>query len=280
MTGNVSETKDGLTDFTGKVAVITGGASGIGFALAQALARDGAKLVIADIEQGALDDAVRRLGEAGAEVIGVKTDVADRASVQALAERSWERFGAVHVLANNAGVATFGPTQAASHEDWLWSMQVNLWGPIHGVEAFVPRMIEQGEGGHVLFTASFAGLVPNRELGPYNVTKAGVVALAESLRKDVRGTGIGVSVLCPMRVTSNIDRSYRNRPEELGRNTTSYSPEDLAALQGRTLAPEAVAEVVLEAIRRNQLYIHTHKEAEALVRGRAERIGAAFAHAI
>ena len=280
MTGAAAEAKSGLTDFTGKVAVITGGASGIGFALAQALAREGAKLVIADIEAGALDDAVRRLGEAGFEAIGVRTDVGDRASVQALADRAWERFGAVHLLVNNAGVATFGPTQAASHEDWLWSMQVNLWGPIHGVEAFVPRMIEQGEGGHVLFTASFAGLVPNRELGPYNVTKAGVVALAESLRKDVRGTGLGVSVLCPMRVTSNIDRSYRNRPEELGRNTTTYSPEDLAALQGRTLAPDAVAALVVEAIRRNQLYIHTHREAEPLVRGRAERIGAAFAHAI
>jgi NAD(P)-dependent dehydrogenase (short-subunit alcohol dehydrogenase family) len=280
MTGNVSESQDGLADFAGKVAVITGGASGIGLAFAQALAREGAKLVIADIEQGALEDAVRRLGERGTEVIGVKTDVGDRASVEALADRSWERFGAVHVLANNAGVATFGPTQAMSHEDWLWSMQVNLWGPIHGVEAFVPRMIAQGEGGHVLFTASFAGLVPNRELGPYNVTKAGVVALAESLRKDVRGTGIGVSVLCPMRVTSNIDHSYRNRPAELGRSTSTYSAEDLAALQGRTLAPEAVAALVLDAIRRNQLYIHTHKEAEPLVRGRSERIAAAFAHAL
>jgi NAD(P)-dependent dehydrogenase (short-subunit alcohol dehydrogenase family) len=280
MTSNASEPKDGLRDFTGKVAVITGGASGIGFALAQALGREGAKLVIADIEAGPLEDAVRRLGDAGAEVIGVRTDVADRASVQALADRSWERFGAVHLLANNAGVVTFGPTQAMSHEDWMWSMQVNLWGPIHGVEAFVPRMIKQGEGGHVLFTASFAGLVPNRDLGPYNVTKAGVVALAESLRKDVRGSGIGVSVLCPMRVTSNIDHSYRNRPEALGRNTTTYSPEDLAALQGRTLAPDAVATLVLDAIRRNHLYVHTHKEAEPLVRGRAERIGAAFAHAL
>jgi len=270
----------GVTDFTGKVAVITGGASGIGFALAQALGREGAKLVIADIEAGALEASVRRLGEAGCDAIGVRTDVGDRASVQALADRAWERFGAVHVLANNAGVATFGPTQAASHEDWLWSMRVNLWGPIHGVEAFVPRMVEQGAGGHVLFTASFAGLVPNRELGPYNVTKAGVVALAESLRKDLRGTDIGVSVLCPMRVTSNIDHSYRNRPEELGRNTTTYSPEDLAALQGRTLAPEAVATLVVGAIRRNQLYIHTHKEAEPLVRGRAERIGAAFDQAL
>jgi NAD(P)-dependent dehydrogenase (short-subunit alcohol dehydrogenase family) len=279
MTG-AAEREDGLADFAGKVAVITGGASGIGFALAQALGREGAKLVIADIEEGALEDAVRGLGEGDAEVIGVRTDVGDRASVQTLADRSWDRFGAVHLLANNAGVATFGPTQGMSHEDWVWSMQVNLWGPIHGVEAFVPRMIEQGEAGHVLFTASFAGLVPNRELGPYNVTKAGVVALAESLRKDVRGTGIGVSVLCPMRVTSNIDRSYRNRPEELGRNTSTYSAEDLAALQGRTLAPEVVAALVLDGIRRNQLYIHTHKEAEPLVRGRAERIGAAFAYAI
>lgn len=278
----MNERNEGMTSFSGKVGVITGGASGIGLAVAGALAREGAKLVLADIEQGALDVAVKALSDSGAEVIGVRTDVADRASVQALADRTWQRFGAAHIVFNNAGVAVFGPTQDMSHEDWLWSINVNLWGPIHGVEAFVPRMVEQGEGGAVLFTASFAGIVPNRDLGPYNVTKAGVVALAESLRKDLRGTGIGVSVLCPMRVVTNIDQSARNRPAELGSGgeAATYADEDLAALQGRTLTTAPVAELVLDAIRRNQLYIHTHKEAQALFRGRAERMEAAFKFAL
>jgi NAD(P)-dependent dehydrogenase (short-subunit alcohol dehydrogenase family) len=278
----MTERNEGMTSFSGKVGVITGGASGIGLAVAEALAREGAKLVLADIEQGALDIAVKALSDTGAEVIGVRTDVADRASVQALADRTWQRFGAAHIVFNNAGVAVFGPTQDMSHEDWLWSINVNLWGPIHGVEAFVPRMVEQGEGGAVLFTASFAGIVPNRELGPYNVTKAGVVALAESLRKDLRGTGIGVSVLCPMRVVTNIDQSARNRPAELGSGSeaATYTDEDRAALQGRTLTTAPVAELVLDAMRRNQLYIHTHKEAQALFRGRAERMQAAFKFAL
>ena len=267
---------DGVSDFSGKVAVITGGASGIGLAIAKQLGAAGAKLVIADIETQVLDTAVKGLADAGFEAIGVRTDVSDRAQVKALADAAWDRFGAVHIVINNAGVAVFGPTQSMSHEDWAWSMNVNLWGPIHGVEAFVPRMVEQGQGGALLFTASFAGIVPNRDLGPYNVTKAGVVALAESLRKDLRGTGIGVSVLCPMRVVSNIDHSYRNRPAELGASTNTYTDDELAELQGRTLDTDPVAALVVDALRRNQLYIHTHKEAAPLFHGRAARIEAAF----
>lgn len=270
----------GMSDFGGKTAVITGGASGIGLAMATALAVRGARLVLADIEAGPLERAVDELSRKGAEAIGVRTDVGDRASVQALADRAFERFGKVHFVANNAGVAVFGPTQDMTHEDWLWSVQVNLWGPIHGVEAFARRMVDQGEGGHLLFTASFAGVVPNRELGPYNVTKAAVVALAESLHKDLRNTGVGVSVLCPMRVTSNIDQSYRNRPAELGVSVGAYSDEDRANLVGRTLTAEATAELALGAIGRGQLYIHTHKGAEAPFRARAERIASGFAYAL
>ena len=273
-----------MQDFMGKVAVITGGASGIGYATAQALARAGAKLVLADIEANALDAAVAQLRGAGsaasveADVIGVVTDVGKRDSVMALADRAFSHFGAVHLLFNNAGVAVFGATQDMSHADWQWSMQVNLWGPIHGVECFVPRMVAQHQEGHVLFTASFAGLVANRALGPYNVTKAGVVALAESLQKDLRGTGIGVSVLCPMRVTTNIDKSYRNRPDELGGQTAnrSYSAEERAELNGATLTAGPVAELVLRAVRRNELYIHTHKDAQRFFHRRAERVEAAF----
>ncbi|HZZ89596.1 MAG TPA: SDR family NAD(P)-dependent oxidoreductase [Caulobacteraceae bacterium] len=266
--------------FAGKVAVITGGASGIGLAVARALAGRGARLVLADIEAAPLEAAVQALADEGCEVIGVRTDVGERASVQALADRAWDHFGAVHILMNNAGVVTFGPTQAATHDDWTWSMQVNLWGPIHGVEAFVPRMLAEGAGGHVVFTASFAGLVPNRDIGVYNVTKAGVVALAESLRKDLRGTPIGVSVLCPMLVESNIDRADRNRPPGTGHSVDTRSAQDLAARESRVLGADQVAELVLDGMLADRLYIHTHKEAEPLVRRRAERITAAFAHAV
>ncbi len=267
-----------VDDFRNKVAVITGGASGIGFATAAALARNGARLVLADVEDGALGQAVARLKAGGAEAIGVRTDVGDRDAVFALADRAWDAFGAVHIVFNNAGVAVGGPTHEASHADWEWSMRVNLWGPIHGVEAFVPRMVAQAQGGHVLFTASFAGLVPNRDLGPYCVTKFGVVALAECLRKDVREHGIGVSVLAPMRVTTRIDYSKRNRPQAFGGPSDEgiYSEEELAALSGREIAVEPVAELILDGIRRDEMFIHTHHEAREFVRRRWERIDAAF----
>lgn len=271
-----------MQDFRNKVAVITGGASGIGYAVAEALGREGAKLVIADIEQGALDAATAKLKDAGYEAEGVRTDVSNRDSVLALADRTWARFGGCHVVMHNAGVAVFGPAHEMTHQDWKWSIDVNLWGPVHGVEAFLSRMLKQGEEGHMVFTASFAGIVPNRDLGPYNVTKAAVVALAESLRKDLRGTGIGSSVLCPMRVTTNIDRSYRNRPEELGgaKANRSYSGDELATLEGRTLSVGPVADLVLDAIRKDRLYIHTHKEARPFFEGRAARIATAFEDAL
>ena len=253
-----------MQDLKDRVAVVTGGASGIGLATARALAREGAKLVLADVEAPALASAVESLAAQGARVIGVPTDVSDLAQVTRLATRAWQHFGAVHVLFNNAGVSPFGLVQDMTHADWQWTVNVNLWGPIHGVEAFVPRMIEQKQGGHVLFTASFAGLVANRALAPYSVTKAAVVSLAECLVKDLRDTGIGVSVLCPMRVATAIDESHRNRPAELGgpdaRN--EYADKASGALEGRTLAVDQVAAMVIDAIRANTLYVITHKETD------------------
>ena len=268
-------------ELKGKVAVITGGASGIGFATAQALGRAGAKLVVADIEAAVLDRAVAALRQDGHDAVGVRTDVGDRASVQALADAAWLHFGAVHILFNNAGVAVFGPTQDMSHSDWEWTMRVNLWGPIHGVECFARRMIAQKQGGHILFTASFAGLVSNRSLGPYSVSKAAVVSLAECLAKDLKPHGIGVSVLCPMRVATHINDSERNRPAELGGTTSmAYEEAKTAPQEGRILDVESVADMVLAGIRNNELYIVTHQESGVFIERRFERLKAAMAQAI
>src|SRR5438093_875567 len=204
-----------MTDVPGRVAVITGGASGIGFATASLLAKQGWRLVLADIEAPRLEDAAQQLG-GGDRAIGVVTDVSDKASVDALADASYDRFGRADVVFNNDGIAVGGPVAEMTHNDWLWTIKVVLWGTIHGVEAFLPRMRAQGQGGHLLFTASFAGLVPNVGLGPYCVAKYGVVALAEVLHRELRDDGIGVSVLCPMRVATNIGASERNRPARYG----------------------------------------------------------------
>jgi NAD(P)-dependent dehydrogenase (short-subunit alcohol dehydrogenase family) len=279
----LDDLKEGhMQDFRHRVAVITGGASGIGLAVARALGREGAKLVLADIEGRALDSAVGLLKGERVEAIGMVTDVSDKSAVDRLADATWKHFGAAHVVMHNAGVAVFGPVHEMTDEDWKWTVGVNLWGPIHGVEAFLPRMLAQGEEGHMVFTASFAGLVPNRDLAPYNVTKAAVVALAESVHRDLRGTKINASVLCPMRVSTNIDQSARNRPRELGGTTANrtYTEEERSALQGRTLAADQVAELVLDAIRNNRLYIHTHREALPYVKGRAERIMSGFDKAL
>lgn len=259
--------------------MITGGASGIGLATARRLAGEGMRIVLADIEPGPLDAAVREIETAGVEALGVLADVGELAQVQALADQAFARFGAVHLLFNNAGVAIGGPIQAMSHADWEWLIRVNLWGVIHGIEAFVPRLIEQNDGGHIVSTASFAGLVPNQGLGVYCVTKYGVVALSETLYRDLSAYGIGVSVLCPMRVSTNIDQSARNRPSELG--GPQFRPEagdgEEPDYAGRTIDADEVAALVVEAVKANQLYIHTHPEARGFVRRRFGRIDRAFA---
>src|SRR3954463_16810729 len=205
-----------MDTFDGRGAVITGGASGIGLATAHELGRRGAGVVLADIEATALDRAVEELRAAGIRAHGEVCDVTSRDQVDALAARAFETLGAVHIVFNNAGIAVAGPITEMTHDEWRWVIDVDLWGPIHGVEAFVPRLVEQGQGGHVLFTASFAGLVPNVGLGPYCVAKYGVVALAEVLWRELRGNDIGVSVLCPMRVGTNIGNSERNRGATYG----------------------------------------------------------------
>jgi NAD(P)-dependent dehydrogenase (short-subunit alcohol dehydrogenase family) len=264
---------DGLA---GKVAVITGGASGIGLATAHRLAREGCRLMLADVQADRLAAAAQALRDGGATVEAVGCDVRSREQVQAVADAAWDRFGSVDVVFNNAGVALFGPTWTLSHDDWRWVVDVDLWGPIHGVEAFVARMVEQATGGHLLFTSSFAGLVPNVGLGAYCVAKYGVVALAEVLARELRPHGIGVSVLCPMRVATDIGTSDRNRPAELGgapapreRPSVDASNPDLA---GRVLAVDDVADDLVAAIRANRLYVLPHAEARESVRRRFARI--------
>jgi len=260
-----------------RVAVITGGASGIGFATAEVMAREGVRLVLADIERTALDSAVAKLRALGATTEGVLCDVSDRQSVQALADTAFEKMGAVHIAFLNAGVAVSGPVVDMTHEDWRWVIDVDLWGVIHGVESFAQRIVAQGQGGHIAATASFAGVVPNVGLGPYCVAKYGVVALMEVLHKELRPHGIGASVLCPMRVKTNIDASGRNRQHDYGGpEQQNYPDVDESQLAGNLIDVAAVGRLVVDGIRRNQLYLFPHPESREFIRRRFERMDQAF----
>jgi len=269
-----------VESLNGKGAVVTGGASGIGLETARRLAARGAHVVLADIERGALDRAVEELRSNGASAWGVECDVSSLAAVTALTDEAFRLLDRVHIVFNNAGVALGGPIASMSHDDWRWIIDVDLWGPIHGVEVFVPRLIDQGEGGHVLFTASFAGLVPNVGLGPYCVAKYGVVALAEVLARELRPHSIGVSVLCPMRVGTNIGNSERNRATDYGVADVASTLADSAAqddaLAGRIIPVEDAAEATVQAILDNRLYIVTHDESRESIRRRFERIDRSF----
>jgi NAD(P)-dependent dehydrogenase (short-subunit alcohol dehydrogenase family) len=271
-----------------KVAVVTGGGSGIGRAVATQLAGAGMHVVVADIQQDALDATVAELVAAGHRAIGVRTDVSDGDSVEALAEATVAEFGAVHLVHNNAGVGVGGPVWTHTERDWNWVLGVNLWGVIHGIRAFVPRMLEQGGPAHVVNTASMAGLISVPYLGAYNVSKHGVVTLSETLHRDLRlvGSDIGVSVLCPGLVMTNIFESQRNRPEELADDGGSAglsalldgagdgaATEDALGAFGQVLSPDDVGAAVLDAVRADRFYILTHPDStEALVRTRCDDI--------
>ncbi len=258
----------------GRVAVVTGAGSGIGRALARALALEGARIVAADLDEAGMAETTRDL-----DAIAVRTDVTQRSQVLALADRAFSEFGAVHVLCNNAGVAVWGGLEHATHQDWEWVLGVNLWGVIHGVEAFVPRMVAQGEGGHIVNTASMAGLVATQGLGVYNTSKYAVVGLSETLVKDLRPYRIGVSVLCPMGVSTQIRTSERNRPAALRnqrgerRDTGDATPVEL---MGATLSAAEVASKVVRAIYGDELYVITHDESLTPIRKRFQRIEGAI----
>jgi NAD(P)-dependent dehydrogenase (short-subunit alcohol dehydrogenase family) len=264
-----------LTSLTDRTAVVTGGASGIGRALSLLFAREGAHVVVADLDEAGMAETVAGVSRAGRRGLAVKTDVSRLADVEALAERAFGELGAVHVVCNNAGVALWGGLESVTHKDWEWAMGVNLWGVIHGVEAFVPRMVAGKQPGHVVNTASMAGLIASQGLGIYNTTKYAVVGLSETLQKDLRGYDIGVSVLCPMGVHTQIRQSERNRPAAL-RNEAAEGEGRAVELIGRYLPPEHVAERVLRAIYANRLYVITHEEGLTPLKRRFERMAQAI----
>ncbi len=255
-----------MQQLQGRVAVVTGAASGIGLAMAQRFARAGMKLALADIEANALQRALSQLQAQGAQVIAVTVDVADAASVDRLADAAYQSFGAVHLLCNNAGVAApalLQPTWENSLEDWHWILAVNLMGVVHGVRSFVPRMLAGGDEGHIVNTASVAGLLTGS--GPYFASKHGVSCLTEGLYKDLKvaGARLSASVLCPGVIRTQILDAERNRPAQFG------GPTDLAKLNDKTrqwtegfraaleagIDPAVVADAVHDAVLQDRYYI-------------------------
>jgi len=264
--------------FKDRVAVITGGAGGIGMAMARAFAARGARVVLADLDEVALQNAVATLTSEGARAVGVPTDVTKLESVQNLADASLHHFGAVHIVCNNAGVATFGLIANATHRDWQFTMNVNFWGVVHGVETFVPLLLAEHNGGHIVNTASMAGLVGMQWLGIYCASKFAVVGLTEALQRELKPAGIGVSVLCPMIVATNInENSVRMRPEGLRNAGAPATLPSANELKGGTIPAEEVARRVVRAIERNDLYILTHPEQRDFLKRRAEKLDGMFA---
>jgi NAD(P)-dependent dehydrogenase (short-subunit alcohol dehydrogenase family) len=256
-----------MQELAGKVGVVTGAASGIGRGMAERLVAEGMKVVLADIEEKALDAAVRDLTDAGGKVIGVPTDVSKEESVDELAHRTMSEFGAVNLVHNNAGVALGGMLWQLTTADWQWVLGVNMWGVIHGIRAFVPLIIESGEG-HVVNTASMAGVMAGPGMGPYTASKHAVVAISETLYRelDITAPQVKVSVLCPGWVDTGIAESDRNRPAELGGGVQrEAAPSDQEAVRGMLAAmiqggmpPAEVADHVVSAVREERFYVFTH----------------------
>ena len=270
-----------MKDFQGKVAVITGGASGLGLEIARLAAKKGLKLVLADIEERALKQAELEFSDQGVEVLALRTNVALAEDVDYLAQQTLARFGAVHLLFNNAGVALSKTTWETTVADWEWVLGVDLWGVIHGVRVFTPLMLKQDTPCHIINTASVAGMLSTQGMAAYNVAKHGVVTLSETLYHDLRrrNAKIDVSVLCPAWVNTAIWDSARNRPDDLLNESEQKSLDDAkleesarqAVQSGKVSAPQ-VAEIVFSAIENNQFYILTHPKIKKWIGLRVEDI--------
>ena len=272
-----------MREFAGRTAFVTGGASGVGLALGGAFAAAGAKVMLADIETDALAVAVDSLRRVGADVRGIVCDVADAVSVARAADETVAAFGAVHVLCNNAGVASGSGVDDVSPDNWRWVLDVNLMGVVHGVAAFLPHMRAHGEGAHIVNTASMAGLQGGLGFSPYAASKFAVVGMSEGLSMQLAPLGIGVTVICPGFVRTRISESGRNRPMRYGpaRAPDPASPAGalaahLAELSMAGLDPSEVAAQTLAAIRANELYVFTHPHMREEVEGRFAAIIAAL----
>ncbi len=268
-----------MKEFRDKVAVVTGAASGIGQALARRFAQAGMKLVLADVEGPALEQAAREIEASGTTVLAMRTDVSKAADVERLAHATLEKFGAVHVVCNNAGVVTSAPAWMNTVADWEWVLGVNLWGVIHGVRVFTPILLAQGVEGHIVNTASMAGMIAGPGMSTYNVSKFGVVALSETLHQELLllGAPVRVSVLCPGFVNTRIADAARNRPTELAGTAPKLPGAEEMEQMGRQLLaagspPSLVADVVFDAIRAERLHIFPHPEWKKYIRTRMEDI--------
>ena len=272
-----------MRELAGKTAFVTGGAAGIGLALGRAFAKAGMKVMLADIEADVLDVAVKSLQQISPDVRGTICDVADAASVERAAQATFDAFGKVHVVCNNAGVAAGGGIDQLSLDNWRWVIDVNLMGVVHGIKSFLPHIRAHGEGGHIVNTASMAGMHPGLGFSPYHASKFAVVGMSEGLAAQLKPHGIGVSVLCPSYVRTRIGESGRNRPARYGQSQPLDPASPAAAIVAEIarnidagLAPDAVAARVLAAIRDDELYIFTHPGMRAQVEGRFAAILAAM----
>jgi NAD(P)-dependent dehydrogenase (short-subunit alcohol dehydrogenase family) len=260
-----------MKDFAGKVAFITGGASGLGLGLAQVFSDAGCKVVIADIRQEAIDQALAGLKAGGATAHGVRLDITDRAAYAAAADEVERVFGEPPQLVfNNAGVNTFGPLEKSTYEDWDWLIGVDLWGVVNGMQTFVPRMIEAGKGGHIVNTSSMGAFQGSAGAGIYCVAKAGVNNLSEGYRQALEKYGIGVTVCCPANIRSNIAEATRTRPEHLkntGYVVNEQTIDSLRSIHIHGMEPVVLAGHIRKAVEDDQLYcIPYPEEKERLAR--------------
>jgi NAD(P)-dependent dehydrogenase (short-subunit alcohol dehydrogenase family) len=266
-----------MQNVSGKVAFITGGASGVGFGMAKAFVSAGMKVVIADVRQESLDEAMRSF--AGQPVHAVRLDVTDRKAMARAAEETERVFGKVHIVCNNAGINLFNDIASASYDDWDWVLGVNLGGVINGVRTFVPRIKAHGEGGHVVNTASMAAFIASAIPGIYNTSKFAVRGLTESLRWSLLPHQIGVSLVCPGLVKSSIYQSEKIRPAELSVDAKPTDPEliaRLARVHQAGMSPEEIGQKVLRGIQRNDFYIFPHPEFKEELRALFDEVLAAF----
>jgi NAD(P)-dependent dehydrogenase (short-subunit alcohol dehydrogenase family) len=264
-----------IADFSGRVAVVTGAASGIGRALADAFQTVGCRVVLADVDGNALDAAVKEL-DRNPPVLGVRCDVRSSADVISLRQATSEAFGPADIVCLNAGVSPSGPVLATSETTWRWLMEVNLLGVAHGLTAFGPGLLSRGEG-HIVITASVTGLVPTPSLGPYSAVKHAVVALAEVLHRELEGSGVGISVLCPGVVRTRIYESERNRPADLEGPTHTdrlLAERYREAVEASTVTADMVAQAALAAIRQDQFMVFSDSDAAAMIGSRADELRA------